>query len=467
MDIDIGDAFLRSTIACDTPIPTLDNKCPTGSFYQDGVCARVPPGEPGWSGSAHCMDKAYVIGVGTGFAGRLLSVGLVGKLVGNLLVGSMLVDTLGRKPVMVLAIVSAGVLSLLLAIASNLRSGILVIMLYATALLVFVTNGFHPAAMAMASDLTKNDDVQRSIAMTVINMFMSAGTTCGFIIGFFLLNMELEDYTTMWLTMSFLAALFAVSTAMTLKETLNARRLTVFYRFFTSRGSGCAAFTDVRRAFSMVWSDPVLRHSLVLGGLASSVSTFGCMSISSAWAISICGYNQAYASIMGMIKPAFIVLGSLISTVVVPIFGPYATGLTGLLMNSVGLAMTGIGAYHQELAPDVWWWGSGVLAGFGGGIGIPVFQGIWSTRVPQEDQGKMFAVMSLVFGVSSAFGTYAFTNLLFTNNLEGSRHKLAAPWIVGGFLQLLAFLANLMLCLSPTLRYSKSLATEPTRARSS
>lgn len=468
MEIDLGDAFLRSTVTCDTPTP-YGNKCPIGSTYQEGTCVHVPPGEPGWSGSAHCADKAYVVGVSTRFGGRLVSLGLVGKLVGNLVVGTMLVDTLGRKPVMVLALIGACLLCMMLAVASNLRSTILVIMLYTTALLVFVTNGFHPAAMAMASDLTKSDDVQRSLGMTVLNICMSAGTTCGFIMGFIVLNFELEDYTSVWIVGSFLSALFAACASLTLEETLPVRRLTVFYRFFTSSSGwrSSTAFRGVGHAFEIVWADPVLRHSLVFGGLLSSISTFGCMSISSPWAISICGYNQAYASIMGMVKPIFIILGSLTSTVVTPIFGTYITGLSGLLMTSVGLAMAGFGAFYQEMAADLWWWGAGVLAGFGAGVGVPIFQGLWSTRVTPADQGKLFAVMQVVFGFSSTFGTYTFTNILFTNHSEATSLKLATPWMIGAFLQFSAFLVNLTLYLNPALRYSKPLSMEATGARTS
>merc|ERR1719446_1153699 len=110
----------------------------------------------------------------------------------------------------------------------------------------------------------------------------------------------------------------------------------------------------------------------------------------SGWAISICGYTQAISSVMGIVQPIALICGSLFGAVIVPAIGPHIAGCAGLSLVIAGYFVTGAGAFFRGTAPTLFWCGTGILAGFGQGIVVPCFMGVWSSRIADADQGKLF-----------------------------------------------------------------------------
>lgn len=427
-DIMIG--FLRSIETCEPRFPSIDKACPLGSIYDDGLCSPVPPGEPGWSGSAHCVDQNYVVSAAVQFSGRLSLVITFAMLIGDLVVGTTLVDTLGRKPMIVWALIKlcliGGAFTLVSQFASTTFTNVIIIPLFVVSLF----SGAGPASAAMLSDLSPCDEVQRSRAMTLSQVSCSAGTLCAFIFGFYVLRLELEDYSIMWIMYSLIALLCAAITAGMLHETLPVRPIALSHciKLFCDGYYGRRAFHNASRAFGIVWQDPYVRNTLLIGSLLANVAICGCMSMHSGWAISICGYTQAVSSVMGIVQPMALICGSLVGALIVPATGPHGAGCAGLSLVIVGYFVTGAGAFFRGTAPTLFWCGTGILAGFGQGIVVPCFMGVWSSRIANADQGKLFAVNCVVTGIGSGTGSFVFSNFFFANGPTDTGLRLALGW---------------------------------------
>jgi MFS family permease len=447
IDTDIAGGFYRSIMACETPIPSESGECPTGASFEDGACIPVPRGEAGWSGSAHCFDQDYVVKTSTQFGGRISALATVGQLLSTLFVGTTLIDTVGRKPVMVMAMLGWCCLCGMFAIASHLKRSDVADILPICVLLVSVCNSFSPASTAMASDLSATDEVERSIAMTLVHAVRNAGTLSGFVGGFFILKSDLEDYNGIWMGLCVFVTAFALLAMVTLRETIPVRRFSAacLANRCLSRSPSRFWISDIGAAFRVVWRDPYLRYTLIPSHVLGGAGAMGTMSMAGGWGMSICGYSQEMSSVMGIVQPGMILVGSLSSAAFVTAMGPYLTGIFGSFLVAMGLFATSLGAFFRSQAPLFWWLGFGILSGFGQGIIVPCINGIASSRVgTASEQGKLFAVSTLSSGAGTGIGLYTFSNLLFTNGSDDSSLELASGWLVGAALMVVTLIINLL-----------------------
>lgn len=445
VDTDIAGGFYRSIMVCDSPVPSASGACPIGTRFNANACDPVGRGEVGWSGSAHCFDQEYVVYMSTQFGGRLSTLATIGQMLSSIFVGTTLIDTLGRKPVMVLALVGWFILCVMFTIVSHLQRMDMAPVLMASMLLVSICNSFSPAAVSMASDVSKADEVDRSVAMTMVMSVKNAGALVGFIVGFFILRSDPTDYSPVWTTLCIVVAGFCAIAQFTLRETLPVKRFSASccINRCTGRRSRLG-LGDVAIAMRMIWRDPYLRYTLLPSHFLNGAAAMGCMSMAGGWGISICKYPQEISSVMGIVQPSMILVGSLASSAMVVRWGPWAAGAVGGCAITWGFIITGLGAFFPSSAGVLWWIGFGGVAGFGQGICTPCINGISSTRLPSADQGKLFSISYLAAGLGGAIGLYIFSNYLFANGSENTQLEIASGWFVGAALMGVTLCINLL-----------------------
>jgi len=202
---------------------------------------------------------------------------------------------------------------------------------------------------------------------------------------------------------------------------------------------------DLRDGFRLIWNDPFLRYNCFVTNPMGYAAAYGAICISGGWALSICGFSQATASLMGIVQPTFIVVGSLSCSVMIREIGPYYTNFIGLGLSTLGVTLVGFGAFDRTQAPLLYWIGNGGLAGLGMGISTPCLSVFLSPRVATHDQGKLFALLS-VFGTAGAMvGTLIWSNLLFQNDGRDPDAQLARAWFVAGALNMVTNLGGILL----------------------
>lgn len=316
--------------------------------------------------------------------------------------------------------------------------------LYSIALLANFLNAFEAASNAMASDGSESDEVRRSIAMTMVNICKTGGVLGGFIGGYFVLNADLEDYTIVWVVISgiFLSftilAMVVIRESFTVKADIDPSEVRDSSQNISVASNQCfKVFGDSFEAMRLVWEEPFLRFFILVGTVVSYVSIYGAIAICGAWGISICKYNQAIASLMGVVQPAFIIIGSLSSAALVRTLGPYFAWVIGLLLTASGLVVTGAGAFLPEQAPMLWWAGFGGMMGFGMGVTGPCGNGFMSPRVADDDQGKLFSMVYLFAAFGNVIGTYFFSNYLLKNDSQSDTSwQLACAWFIAAAMQI-------------------------------
>ena len=128
----------------------------------------VPRGQNDWSGSAHCFDQGFVVKTGTSLGGIVATSFSTGNLLANFCSGTVLIDTWGRKPVMVLGLLSLGLMAGMYAFSCSQTFSAQRIIVCVVAFVAAFFNTFEAASGAMAADKSEADDVRRSVAMTLI-----------------------------------------------------------------------------------------------------------------------------------------------------------------------------------------------------------------------------------------------------------------------------------------------------------
>mmetsp|Transcript_125452 Transcript_125452/g.366430 ORF Transcript_125452/g.366430 Transcript_125452/m.366430 type:complete len:513 (-) Transcript_125452:42-1580(-) len=451
-ELDLSGAFYRSLVECDPPTPSQGGTCPVGTVYHDGACKPLPRGDDDWSGSAHCFDKTIAVTQSTALGGRVNSLNCVGQVFANSLFGVMLIDTWGRKPMMVLSLCGyflCCLLFVLVCLWGNVSNPFTNSLLYLGILIAALLNTFVGASTAMAADGMDAQSEQRSSALAVLNIAKTAGIFVGFGGGYFVLLADLEDYFLVWTAVSLLILIFIVISLCVLRETrpeagasaLGEARLPLR----AAEGAGRCRSEGVRElgaALRLLRHDRFLCWVALLSVLGNGV-VYGAISLSGAWAILVCGYSQAVASLAGIVQPAFIIVGSAMFMPMARAIGKHYSNFVGQVLLLVGLLMTGLGGFSPSLAARVLFWlGWGVAVGLGLGIITPAVAAIMSPRVADADQGKLFAGVTFFAFIGIASSTYFFTNVL----LSGGDEAGAAARLTQGFFISGAGQAMLLLC---------------------
>jgi len=219
---DLMGAFLRSRMTCPEVLP-VGGVCPVGSFYRGGQCVAVPPGSASWSGSQHCADKAHVIARSTAIFGRMSSCHTVAGLVAQIVIGTTMVDTIGRKPVMLVGVLSSSLASGIYLVSCFCPHRVAMPLMFVATTASGLVNCFQVASLAMASDLAQGSMEQRGVAYSALGVIRHAGILVAFAGGFFVLKKDLTDYTLVWGVFLALSLSILVFAASLLRETLSRR----------------------------------------------------------------------------------------------------------------------------------------------------------------------------------------------------------------------------------------------------
>lgn len=374
------------------------------------------------------------------------SLSTLGQAIANILLGTLIIDRYGRRPIMLLGLLSfcllVGFFGLTYQLShipfygSPVQIGLLFFMITSA-----MANSFSPASIAMAVDIIGVENTaELGTAMTLLNVFKTLGVLGGFIGGYFILAQDLEDYTTVWLFFFILSCVFLLVAAVFLRETVSEHT-----KNSTSDKVCAAIYADMRDAFRIVWNDPFIRLNAFITNPMGYMAAYGAVTMSGGWALSICGYSQATASLMGVVQPSFIVIGSLSCAFMIPVIGPYYTNFIGLALSGLGAVIVGLGAFFKDWAPLLYWIGYGGVLGLGMGVSTPCLGTILSPRVAFQNQGKLFALTGVFATGGAMFGTFVWSNFLFQNDGRDTDLQLATAWFVSGALYAVTFFGGILL----------------------
>jgi len=424
---DILGAFLRSRVSCAPPVPDAKTgRCPRGSVLQDGGCAALPAGSHDWSGSSKCASKFHVVAKATAMGGMLSSFSTICNIVAQIFVGTTLADSWGRKPVMLLSILGSFACCVLLLVSCLVGSGNGLWLVFLGVGIWSLTNAFQAGVMAMASDLTGSDAAQRGVGYAAISVIQHAGILTAYLVGFYILALDLTEYLLVWLVMVCVCVAVGVFSLFVLRETLSLEEAKPMLKEDCGKerhtGGGNwmkQAVSEAVMAFRLISQDAFLRSSMFLVFLGNAAA-FGAINITGGYLISVVGVTQAVASLAGVFQPLAVVCGASACTWLLAQIGPFMTYFIGTGIAAAGMAITGLSAVFRASRESFFWTGW-VLVGIGWGIVIPSQAAYNSARVPDKnDHGKLFAAQALFSNLGSTVGSLIWTNCIFKSSLVES-----------------------------------------------
>lgn len=456
--VDLTLGFYRTLVSCETPRP-INGTCPTGSFFRGGECAPIPPGDINWSGSARCFDKLYVIQASTELSGRVGCITLGLQAVFCTFFSTLLVDRLGRKPLMLSSfLVNWCYLALFCVSCFDFISARLqLIMVYTGYVIQALGDTFPPAALAMCADLSKDDEVERGVRVSAASGVQAFAVVCGYTAGFFILRADVANYKFVYLLILCVCTVMSTIVCSSLRETLVEASpaedcLVHGNDHGSAEGCGRAIVAEGRlrpqscsaeftSAWKLVWRDPVLRYIFVISFLANA-AILGGAAMNTGWAMAVCGHSQAVASLTGIVQPGSMVLGSIASSYLLPKAGATGASCIAILIFGLTYVYIGLGAFYREAA-RIFFWSGMLLIGFGMGISAPAFFSMISPRVSTKDQGKLMSIS--VFGVliGTATGVYGFTNYAF-DSTSPNPWSLAGGWFIASGIMGVVLVLNCM-----------------------
>lgn len=451
---DLENAFLMSLVSCPSPSPIQhddgSNSCPLGSYFMDEHCEPEPRSSPKWSFSQHCASKHIVLNQGKNLMADNGMVGHVCMFIAVLLLGP-LIDTWGRKPVIILALCGCAAKSTLQLVASYMSTHKIAqfrthrnIILVAIAI-GSLTNNILPAARAMTADLASPGANGRAAAFATLGFVIEATIVIGFSGGFFILEASLTDYTWIWLGGAIAGVCIAALAYILLKETSVDQRLPEGPESSSesSDDAECSAPPLERlRATCSIFQD--FMRDCVLGQmilLTFLISVTGpAEMLSRQLLIAYLGYSQAEASLMGVVLPAIMAVGNGLAGRCVRTFGMFGTFGLSLFLNVFGLLFTGLCLPFADYQHLLFWSGQTLFC-LGSGLRGPVTQVILSVRVGLDKQGMLFSLMHLVQILGAMLGLPIFVKRLFNTDWTGwqagTAYFVAAaltfvcvPWLV-------------------------------------
>jgi MFS family permease len=451
-ETDLAGSFFRTLVTCEEPVP-LKGICPIGSFYEEGRCSPKPRGDVDWSGSANCFDKVYVLTKTTQFGGLFGAVLQVANILPSVFVANALLDKIGRKKVMLLSIAASVCALSFFALSCRFGNQLIVLGGFIGAVL----NAFGPAQSAMSVDLAGKDESSRAERMAAVSAFQNLGVTAGFFAGFFALQANITDYFYVWATFAIAAFFLTLLCWLVLEESFVPEE---GLAPFSCCKHGLVTCHDLVVSISQIKRDKFTFYACIPMFL-STFAVSGVIAVTGSWAIGICGFSQAVASLAGVLQPACISLSSMTISFSLRKCGAYNTCIFSSLVVAVGMVMCGLGGFAPELAGGLFWCGWATV-GFGLGQLGPSFQALLSLRVPAEFQGRLAAVQALLGVLASASGSFFGSNVLFkleSGFSSGSRSispgRLVLPWTFNASLCLAS--AFLMWCLRKKHRESSPL----------
>eukprot|EP00928_Gymnodinium_smaydae_P045269 TRINITY_DN30199_c0_g1_i1.p1 TRINITY_DN30199_c0_g1~~TRINITY_DN30199_c0_g1_i1.p1 ORF type:complete len:497 (+),score=35.38 TRINITY_DN30199_c0_g1_i1:60-1550(+) len=423
---DLASAFIRALVVCSPPMPH-GGTCVSGTFYRDGACLPIPPGHHGWSGSPYCYDRNFVVTRSLEVGGWVSTVGTLSQILASLFVGVVVIDSIGRRPAMLLALLGCSSCAACFFLVCLLpRPDWQVSCLLLAGFTGHILNSFEPASKAMASDLAERDTVQRAMRFTALSASQSLAICGGFLGGFLILASEISDYTIIWSSLTALGIIFSLVSHFTLKESLTQEARDSLQGDIVVRSgiACCRPIAELIASFRIVWNDNFLRYSLITTFL-TNMAIYGAVSVGGGWAIAVVGYNQAVASLAGVVQPASILIGNFASVLLLERIGCYYANFVGHAILTLALFIVALGGPWRSASGSLYWVGW-ALAGLSIGIIAPAGDAIASVRVGNSVQGKLFSAAATITLLGVAMGNFVWSNYLFV--VQANPWRVALPW---------------------------------------
>jgi len=454
-EYDLMGAFYRSLVVCDEPIPQGESsECPRGSYNDNGVCKPVPKESPTWSGSEHCYDQSITFEQAIALGGQITMVNVLFGVFGNAIVGTMFIDSWGRKPMMIIAFCGFLFTSVMFSLAcmtSHTLTPTNKLYLVLGAVVASVFNCFSAASTAMAVDGTPPNSSERNSSLVKMNVAGTAGTITGFVGGFFILASTLTDYTQVWQGVCVMITIFIFINIAILRETKPAPKEAADILEAYSEQKACGKVChSLCLGYRIIRADPILRRCLMIDATQAGF-WFAADVLCRPWAIYIAGHSPAIASLTGIVMPLFIILGSFSSTCFERLMGQWWAWFFGMSLCIIGMAITTVGGYYEpDIAAPLYWIGNCVVQGYGLGVAIPPSRAILTSRVEDQHQGKVQSVWRLVDSVVISFMVFYASNVIL-NDPNKVQEQLVTVWwysVVGmsftfaGFLYVYCFFSD-------------------------
>ena len=362
-----------------------------------------------------------------------------------------MVDSLGRKPMLLVALIGTLIRSLMQYGSSILvgRTSAQDWINIAAAFVACALNVFKPAIMAMAADLSESQIDRRNWALSLMNQALFLAGPLGFGGGFWILHASLESYSWVWLASAlanvvlFLAVLLLLSETKHLYDTRTKTPPVVDLQIVPEintqepeickskdgqqrKGRSCGALRDTAGFVRDIGRVPVLRQVLILIFVLKLQWSMGHLA---RWLlITYLGYSLAAASMVGFTGTLFGVIGSRVNGLLVPRIGSWNTLLVALLLCGIGSISEGVSVLlasqmNPLVVPSILFWTGRVMLALGHGIYTPLLDAIASVHVGPEQQGRLFSVLKLTALVGHILGM----SLLFRNFFNSSWTGGMAP----------------------------------------
>lgn len=473
-------AYVNSNISCPRPKPP----CPVGSHWvgpnslinitdrpasfhtsdapisPEGICMPMDRFSPAWSLSAKCMDKNIVLGKTTRINGLN---GWIAAFFGlfAVFIAGQIIDTSGRRPVLIAFLSSNIVVKALLFISCFTPYSIFVAILFLQNVIeVAFAAGVEPALNSMIADRSRGHEDIRGDGFAALGVIMHLSDVLAFLAGYPVLRLHLTQYAIFWgplmIVSVFAYVIFSFVPCSALRETLPKHDLDVVAEVEADEDEDeddeparpnkvmrCLAMlcSETVAGFNMVRADPFLLQFLVIWAISTMAMT-GSWNLSTQYLLGL-GYEQANASLA---RPAWhlaLVGGAAMSPCIIRHFNAAGAYGLALLMMALGFFWCGAGGHDLQHASLFFWAGTVVLGGLGVGILTPSFNAVISIRVSDKEQGKLFSlviVMNTICGL--AFGQL-WPQLFYKP--EADDWKKGLPWLASAAVFLFLFMWILLL----------------------
>lgn len=419
-------AALYTMVSCPRPVPTADGQCPLGSAFGNGTCEAEPPSSKHWSMSDSCLDKKYVVSRTTKFKGKVGMFRSIAELAALTFIGPV-IDNVGRKPVIMLALLSQVLFCATIWLASSVEFGVTEIIAIAFMFLGASGSLFGPASKAMVADLSRSNEKLRADGFAALGVMGGLSYILGIGMMFPILHAHLSDYRAMWGVFAAVGIVALTISHRLLRETMpplqdvGSEEATPATAPASCWQTGLAQMT---RGIKLVSGDPFLRQYLVLSGFAF-VSVGKCFELSSSYAIIALNYDNSKASLAGIFIPICSVFASAASSPLIRNFGLQSSVVVALLLASFGFLLMGLGGPLSSMTEVLYWMGL-IVAGSAFPVVVACDTTIISMRVTRGNQGSVFAANSFVGSVLGMTFGLLWPEFLFEPEAKGWR--LGAPF---------------------------------------
>mmetsp|Transcript_10639 Transcript_10639/g.33626 ORF Transcript_10639/g.33626 Transcript_10639/m.33626 type:complete len:516 (+) Transcript_10639:56-1603(+) len=458
--LDLLPPFIRSIVVCPVPLP-MNGKCPTGSLMdKQGDCLAVPKFSTDWSGSVHCANNVLVISKSTATVGKLTLLTSIAKILSQVFVGAAILDTLGRKPVLIIGIAALSMLMGVLWFTCHVPMDKRLLALMPGLFIVNLADSFHAASTAMVSDLASGDGEWQTLGFALINIFRHLAIILAFGAGFPILSMYLEDYTTVWGIGFLLACVAVMVAAIILHETMGSRAASAGSPLLVDEppetrrpdglegggggaGAGSSDAEEALEAVKManvmaetrtVWNDLFFSGFMFLI-LIFNIAAYGSIAIIGGYGLEVVKLRQDVVSLLGVLQAAVIVLGSCTAAYTLEGLGEARTYMLGVTVTAVGQLAVAFGALFHGFTV-VGFWAGWAIVGIGFGLSEPAANKILAQRAGKKNYGIVFASKMFMENLGMAVGSYVWSNYIFIHahglGLAASFGFLMSAVLLGG-----------------------------------